>query len=94
MSILPLKTKIRGPAPPPGEQRASLEVEVVLNAYRPTADPTAMDILDESIDLFRANSLFRNFEIKGPADRVSVDVASFCVSCSTHLSIPHSCSSI
>ena len=30
-----------------------------------------MDILDESIDLFRANSLFRNFEIKGPADRVS-----------------------
>lgn len=30
-----------------------------------------MDIIDEAIDLFRANSLFRNFEIKGPADRVS-----------------------
>ncbi|WFD34517.1 subunit of the Arp2/3 complex [Malassezia cuniculi] len=33
-------------------------------------DPERMDIVDESIDLFRANTLFRNFEIKGPADRV------------------------
>lgn len=33
-------------------------------------DPSRPDIVDESIDLFRANSLFRNFEIKGPADRV------------------------
>ena len=51
MSLLPIRTKIRGPAPPP-------------------VDPSQMDIVDESIDLFRANSLFRNFEIKGPADRV------------------------
>ncbi|VVT44971.1 uncharacterized protein SAPINGB_P000595 [Magnusiomyces paraingens] len=30
------------------------------------------DILDEILDLFRANSFFRNFEIKGPADRTLI----------------------
>lgn len=30
------------------------------------------DIIDEIIDLFRANSFFRNFEIKGPADRTLI----------------------
>ncbi|KAF7332262.1 Actin-related protein 2/3 complex subunit 3 [Mycena kentingensis (nom. inval.)] len=52
MGILPIKTKIRGPAP--------------------IADPAASDIIDETLDLFRANSLFRNFEIKGPADRTLI----------------------
>jgi len=52
MSILPIKTKIRGPAP--------------------LADPNSADIIDETLDLFRANSLFRNFEIKGPADRLLI----------------------
>ena len=28
--------------------------------------------MDEAIDLFRANSLFRNFEIKGAADRTLI----------------------
>lgn len=28
--------------------------------------------MDETLDLFRANSLFRNFEIKGPADRTLI----------------------
>jgi len=53
MSILPIKTKIRGPAP-------------VVD------DANAADIIDETLDLFRANSLFRNFEIKGPADRLLI----------------------
>ncbi|KAJ7572334.1 actin-related protein 2/3 complex subunit 3 [Mycena floridula] len=52
MAILPIKTKIRGPAP--------------------IADPEQPDIIDETLDLFRANSLFRNFEIKGPADRTLI----------------------
>ncbi|KAF7965188.1 hypothetical protein HWV62_10421 [Athelia sp. TMB] len=52
MGILPIKTKIRGPAP--------------------LADPEQADIIDETLDLFRANSLFRNFEIKGPADRTLI----------------------
>ncbi|KAG6830323.1 hypothetical protein H0H92_001258 [Tricholoma furcatifolium] len=37
-----------------------------------TADPSQPDIIDETLDLFRANSLFRNFEIKGPADRALI----------------------
>ncbi|KAJ7752750.1 actin-related protein ARPC3 [Mycena maculata] len=52
MAILPIKTKIRGPAP--------------------IADAGLPDIIDETLDLFRANSLFRNFEIKGPADRTLI----------------------
>ncbi|KAG7699994.1 hypothetical protein KL930_000681 [Ogataea haglerorum] len=30
------------------------------------------DIIDEVLDLFRANSFFKNFEIKGPADRTLI----------------------
>lgn len=30
------------------------------------------DIIQETLDLFRANSFFRNFEIKGPADRLLI----------------------
>lgn len=30
------------------------------------------DPLDEILSLFRANTFFRNFEIKGPADRVLI----------------------
>lgn len=30
------------------------------------------DIIDECLDLFRANSFFKNFEIKSPADRVLI----------------------
>lgn len=36
------------------------------------ADSNTADIIDETLDLFRANSLFRNFEIKGPADRILI----------------------
>jgi len=52
MAILPIRTRIRGPAPPAG--------------------PSKFDIVDETLDLFRANSLFRNFEIKGGADRTLI----------------------
>jgi actin related protein 2/3 complex subunit 3 len=42
--------------------------------FRGPAYPTSedYDILDEILDLFRANSFFRNFEIKGPADRTLI----------------------
>ncbi|PFH51285.1 hypothetical protein AMATHDRAFT_142926, partial [Amanita thiersii Skay4041] len=59
--ILPIKTRIRGPAP--------------------IADPSSPDIVDETIDLFRANSLFRNFEIKGPADRTLIILILFISDC-------------
>src|SRR5271167_3418746 len=31
-----------------------------------------IDIIEECLTLFRANCLFRNFEIKGPADRTLI----------------------
>lgn len=38
-------------------------------AYPPEQD---YDIVEEVLDLFRANSLFKNFEIKGAADRLLI----------------------
>ncbi|KZW04356.1 ARP2/3 complex 21 kDa subunit [Exidia glandulosa HHB12029] len=61
VSILPIKTRIRGPAP--------------------IADQSQQDIIDETLDLFRANSLFRNFEIKGPADRLLIILILFISDC-------------
>ncbi|OSD04640.1 actin-like protein ARPC3 [Trametes coccinea BRFM310] len=47
----------------------------------PLADPNEADIIDETLDLFRANSLFRNFEIKGPADRLLIILILFVSDC-------------
>ena len=44
-------------------------------------DPSQPDIIDETLDLFRANSLFRNFEIKGPADRTLIILILFISDC-------------
>jgi actin related protein 2/3 complex subunit 3 len=41
--------------------------ELTIDAAHESYDP-----LDEIIALFRANTFFRNFEIKGPADRVMI----------------------
>ena len=35
-------------------------------------DSESYDPLDEVLSLFRANTFFRNFEIKGPADRLLI----------------------
>lgn len=67
MALLPLKTKIRGPA---------------LQA----ADPAEDDIVDEALNLFRANCFFRNFEIKGDADRVLIYLILFIQDCLAKLS--------
>lgn len=45
------------------------------------ADESLPDIVDETLDLFRANSLFRNFEIKGPADRLLIILILFISDC-------------
>lgn len=44
-------------------------------------DVSQGDIVDETLDLFRANSLFRNFEIKGPADRLLIILILFISDC-------------
>jgi len=65
-SLLPLRTRTRGPAqqlPPLPSDITELTIEASHESY---------DILDETIALFRANTFFRNFEIKGPADRVLI----------------------
>ncbi|GAA5959079.1 hypothetical protein JCM8115_005629 [Rhodotorula mucilaginosa] len=45
------------------------------------ADPSQPDIIDEALTLFRANSLFRNFEIKNPADRALIYLTLFIGDC-------------
>jgi actin related protein 2/3 complex, subunit 3 len=53
MTILPLKTKFKGPAPTQGDQ-------------------SQPDIIDEALMFFKANCFFRNYEVKGNADRVLI----------------------
>ncbi|CAG8449448.1 10502_t:CDS:10 [Diversispora eburnea] len=65
MSLLPIKTKFRGPAP--------------------TASSVNDDIIDEALDYFRANCFFRNFEIKGNADRVLIYLILFISDCLNRL---------
>ena len=63
LPVLPLKTRVRGPAPtvePPSEEE---------------------DVVDEALRLFRANLLFRNFELLGGGDRLLVYLTLFIHAC-------------
>lgn len=65
-ALLPLRTRTRGPAytlPPLPQGTSDLDVDPQSESY---------DALDEVLTLFRANTFFRNFEIKGPADRLLI----------------------
>jgi len=65
-ALLPLRTRTRGPAmqlPPLPAGVTDLTIDAAHESYDP---------LDEILSLFRANTFFRNFEIKGPADRVLI----------------------
>lgn len=65
-ALLPLRTRTRGPA----QQLPALPAgtsDLDLDPSNESYDP-----LDEILSLFRANTFFRNFEIKGPADRVLI----------------------
>jgi actin related protein 2/3 complex subunit 3 len=65
-ALLPLRTRTRGPA----IQLPALPsdvTELTIDAAHESYDP-----LDEILALFRANTFFRNFEVKGPADRVMI----------------------
>ncbi|EDO15475.1 hypothetical protein Kpol_472p6 [Vanderwaltozyma polyspora DSM 70294] len=55
--------------------------------YRGPAYPanSDYDIIDECLDLFRANSFFKNFEIKSPADRVLIYGILFINDCLSNL---------
>eukprot|EP00164_Ancoracysta_twista_P005336 GFYU01007299.1.p1 GENE.GFYU01007299.1~~GFYU01007299.1.p1 ORF type:complete len:176 (-),score=45.50 GFYU01007299.1:185-712(-) len=60
--ILPLKTTVKGPAPP-------------------HLDPGKDDIIDEALTFFKANVFFRNFDMKGPADRTLVYLTCYITTC-------------
>jgi actin related protein 2/3 complex subunit 3 len=65
-ALLPLRTRTRGPAIQLPALPADV-TELTIDAAHESYDP-----LDEILALFRANTFFRNFEIKGPADRVLI----------------------
>ncbi|KAI5365238.1 hypothetical protein Slin15195_G047740 [Septoria linicola] len=65
-ALLPLRTRTRGPA----QQLPGLPVGTSDLDLEPSHE--SYDPLDEVLSLFRANTFFRNFEIKGPADRVLI----------------------
>jgi len=65
MSLLPIKTKYKGPAP----------------RWAGGSGPDDVDIIDEALDFFKANVLFRNYEVKGPADRVLVYLTLYIQQC-------------
>jgi actin related protein 2/3 complex subunit 3 len=65
-ALLPLRTRTRGPAIQLPTLPADV-TELTIDASHDSYDP-----LDEILALFRANTFFRNFEIKGPADRVLI----------------------
>lgn len=52
-------------------------------SYPPNSE---YDIIDETLDLFRANSFFKNFDIKGPADRLLIYGILFVSDCLSKLS--------
>ncbi|KAI8889816.1 ARP2/3 complex 21 kDa subunit [Backusella circina FSU 941] len=58
-----------------------LPVKTKFRGNAPSADPNSDDIIDEALDLFRANCLFRNFEIKGNGDRVLIYLILFISQC-------------
>ncbi|EPS95986.1 hypothetical protein FOMPIDRAFT_1062437 [Fomitopsis schrenkii] len=60
---------------------AVLPIKTKFRGPAPLADYSQADIIDETLDLFRANSLFRNFEIKGPADRLLIVLILFVSDC-------------
>jgi hypothetical protein len=57
-------------------------ISITLDSFLfPLADGSSEDIIDEALDLFRANCLFRNFEIKGNGDRVLIYLILFISQC-------------
>ena len=65
-ALLPFNTRFRGPTYPPNDPDAPGLLSFLLCLS------DTLDIIEECLTLFRANCLFRNFEIKGPADRTLI----------------------
>lgn len=100
MALLPIKTRVRGPAPigtilkqHGREECQPFPLSTFSNHLPPLlsrlpqpilfapADANEEDIIDEALNLFRANVLFRNFEIKGDADRLLIYLILYITEC-------------
>lgn len=79
IALLPLRTRTRGPA----YALPALPSGTDLSNIDP--DSESYDALDEVLSLFRANTFFRNFEIKGPADRLLIYGILFVSECLTKI---------
>ena len=53
----------------------------VLQAKGPAVTVHEHDVVDEAISFFRANVLFRNFEVKGPADKLLLYLTLYISAC-------------
>ncbi len=50
---------------------------MILIGPAPKADSEGDDIIDEAISQFRANVFFKNYEVRGPADKVLIYLTVF-----------------
>jgi actin related protein 2/3 complex subunit 3 len=85
-AICPLKTEFRGPAEPsdpgmmlylPFTQIRCLVIKLFLNLSGVEKE----DIIDEVLIYFRANVLFRNFDVRGGADKTLIYLTLHAVQC-------------
>ena len=67
--MLPIKSKIKGNFP---YRNAYSSCKKRLGHAPIQADETKEDIIEEAIKYFRINVLYRNFEIKGDADKLMI----------------------
>ncbi|KYR03144.1 actin related protein 2/3 complex [Tieghemostelium lacteum] len=58
-----------------------LPVKTTQKGPAPKGDPNQPDIIDEALDLFKANILFRNFEVQGNGDRVLIYLTLYITKC-------------
>ena len=65
VALLPFTTRFRGPTYPPSNPEE-------LGPYSPFFRLLTVDIIEECLLLFRGNCFFRNFRIKGSADRTLI----------------------
>ncbi|XXQ37765.1 Actin-related protein 2/3 complex subunit 3 [Plasmodiophora brassicae] len=63
-----------------------LPLKTMIRGPAPSAGADDVDIIDEAINFFRANVLFRSFEVDGGADRVLVYLTVYIGECLRQLS--------
>jgi actin related protein 2/3 complex subunit 3 len=67
---------------------AVLPLKTKTRGFAPViTDVNQEDIIDEALSYFRANCLFKNFEIQGPADRILIYLILFISECLSKLSM-------